>query len=172
MLVRAVVLTEFRCPPLPIVGQQISGDSAIINSHDLMAIFMTQSFRLSDESKNSVRRQIQEVVRESGRDTYENFQNFNTRQRRCSGFMKSCPGTPVNTWGHISLAPHFQQMICAYFHMIMSPHSLQRRWSTRNRELYMSLFSNACAETYAQNDNIHEHSRVVNIYFDTVCHVS
>jgi hypothetical protein len=64
MLVRAMVLTEFRCPPLPIVGQQISGDSAIINSHDLMATFMTQSFRLSDESKNSVRRQIQEVVRE------------------------------------------------------------------------------------------------------------
>jgi hypothetical protein len=64
MLVRAMVLTEFRCPPLPIVGQQISGDNAIINSHDLMATFMAQSFRLSDESKNSVRRQIQEVVRE------------------------------------------------------------------------------------------------------------
>ena len=64
MLVRAMVLTEFRCPPMPLVGQQISGDDAVINSHDLMATFMAQSFRLSDESKNSVRRQMQEAARE------------------------------------------------------------------------------------------------------------
>jgi hypothetical protein len=64
MLVRSMVLTEFQCPPMPIVGQQISGDGAVINSHDLMATFMAQSFRLSDESKNSVRRQMQEVARE------------------------------------------------------------------------------------------------------------
>ena len=65
MLVRAMVLTEFRCPPLPVIGQRLSmGNEVVINSHDLMAAFMTQSFKLADESKNSTRRQMQQDSRE------------------------------------------------------------------------------------------------------------
>lgn len=65
ILVRAMVLTEFRCPPMPIVGQQLEmGTDAILNSHDLMATFMAQSFKLADESKNSTRRKMQEGLRE------------------------------------------------------------------------------------------------------------
>lgn len=67
MLVRAMVLTEFRCPPMPIAGQRFIDDKssdAVINSHDLMATFMAESFRQDDESRNSVRRQIQVVLRD------------------------------------------------------------------------------------------------------------
>ena len=63
MLIRSMMLTEFRCPPLPMVGQLAEdGSGAIINSHDLMAIFVTEAFRHSDETKNSVRRQIQAAL--------------------------------------------------------------------------------------------------------------
>ena len=65
MLMRSMMLTEFRCPPLPMVGQLAEdGSSAVINSHDLMATFVAEAFRHSDETKNSVRRQIQTALRD------------------------------------------------------------------------------------------------------------
>ena len=63
MLIRSMMLTEFRCPPLPMTGQFVEdGTNTIINSHDLMATLVAQAFRLSDETKNSLRRQIQETL--------------------------------------------------------------------------------------------------------------
>ena len=65
MLVRSMMLTDFRCPPLPMIGQFAEdGSSAVINSHDLMATLVAQAFRHSDETKNNVRRQIQEALRD------------------------------------------------------------------------------------------------------------
>jgi len=60
-----MMLTDFRCPPLPMRGQLAEdGSERVINSHDLMATFVAQAFRLSDETKNNVRRQTQEALRE------------------------------------------------------------------------------------------------------------
>ncbi len=65
MLVRSMMLTDFRCPPLPMRGQLAEdGVETVINSHDLMATFVAQAFRLSDETKNNARRQMQESLRE------------------------------------------------------------------------------------------------------------
>lgn len=65
MLVRSMMLLEFRCPPLPMTGQFVEdGSDTVVNSHDLMATLVAQAFRHSDETKNSVRRQIQEALRE------------------------------------------------------------------------------------------------------------
>jgi hypothetical protein len=65
MLVRSMMLTEFRCPPLPMRGQLAEdGSETVINSHDLLATLVAQAFRLSDETKNSTRRQMQEALRE------------------------------------------------------------------------------------------------------------
>ena len=65
MLVRSMMLVEFRCPPLPMVGQLAEdGSRAVINSHCLMATFVAEAFRHSDETKNSVRRQIQTALRD------------------------------------------------------------------------------------------------------------
>ena len=65
MLLRSMMLTDFRCPPLPMVGQLVEdGSGTVINSHDLMATFVAQAFRHSDETKNNVRRQIQEALRD------------------------------------------------------------------------------------------------------------
>ena len=63
MLVRSMMLTEFRCPPLPMRGQLAeNGVETVINSHDLMSTFVAQAFRLSDETKNDKRRQLQEAL--------------------------------------------------------------------------------------------------------------
>ena len=65
MLVRSMMLTDFRCPPLPMTGQFVeNGDDTVINSHDLMATLITHAFKLSDDTKNNVRRQMQEALRE------------------------------------------------------------------------------------------------------------
>ena len=65
MLIRSMMLTEFRCPPLPMRGQFAEdGSDTVINSHDLMATLVAQAYRLSDESKNNTRRRKQEELRE------------------------------------------------------------------------------------------------------------
>lgn len=65
MLVRAMVLTDFRCPPMPLVGQRFSGgEETVINSHDLMAAFMAQSFKMPDEGRNAARRCAQVQLRD------------------------------------------------------------------------------------------------------------
>ena len=65
MLMRSMMLVEFRCPPMPMTGQFLeNGTNTVINSHDLMATLVTQAFKHSDETKNNVRRQIQEALRE------------------------------------------------------------------------------------------------------------
>ncbi len=65
MLIRSMMLTEFRCPPLPMEGKsETDGSDAVTNSHDLMASLVAQTFKLSDESKNNVRRQIQQTLSE------------------------------------------------------------------------------------------------------------
>ena len=63
MLVRSMMLTDFRCPPLPMRGKSAEdGTDRVINSHDLMATFVAQTFRLSDETKNNIRRKTQEAL--------------------------------------------------------------------------------------------------------------
>ncbi len=45
MLMLSMMLTEFRCPQLPMVGQLAEdGSSTVINSHDLMATFVARRF--------------------------------------------------------------------------------------------------------------------------------
>jgi hypothetical protein len=65
MLIRSMMLTEFRCPPLPMKGQFAEdGGETVIDSHDLMATLVAQACRLSDESKKNMRRRMQEELRE------------------------------------------------------------------------------------------------------------
>jgi hypothetical protein len=65
MLIRSMMLTDFKCPPLPMKGQFAEdGSETVINSHDLMATLVAQAYKLCDESKNNTRRKMQEALRE------------------------------------------------------------------------------------------------------------
>jgi hypothetical protein len=65
MLIRSMMLTDFKCPPLPMKGQFAEdGGETVINSHDLMATLVAQAYKLCDESKNNTRRKMQEDLRE------------------------------------------------------------------------------------------------------------
>ena len=64
MHARTMALLEFACPPLPIAdGKRMeTEDRAIINSHDLMSVFMAQAFKQSDNRLNQERKQRQTEV--------------------------------------------------------------------------------------------------------------
>jgi hypothetical protein len=60
--IRSMIMTEFPCPPLPMLGQRHSDNSiATMNSHDMMCTLMTTAFRMECESVNAKRREKQEV---------------------------------------------------------------------------------------------------------------
>ena len=67
MEARSMALLEFGCPPLPIAdGRRMeTNESAIVNSHDLLAIFMTQAFRQKDVGLNEKRKQRQAEIEET-----------------------------------------------------------------------------------------------------------
>lgn len=67
MEARAMALLEFGCPPLPIAdGRRMeTNENAVINSHDLLSIFMTQAFKQKDSKFNEERKQKQTEVEEA-----------------------------------------------------------------------------------------------------------
>jgi hypothetical protein len=67
MEARAMALLEFGCPPLPIAdGRRMeTNENAIINSHDLLSIFMTQAFKQKDANLNEKRKQKQAVIEDA-----------------------------------------------------------------------------------------------------------
>lgn len=67
MEARAMALLEFGCPPLPIAdGRRMeSNENTIINSHDLLSIFMTQAFKQKNDQLNKDRKQKQTEIEEA-----------------------------------------------------------------------------------------------------------
>jgi hypothetical protein len=61
MHARTMALLEFACPPLPIAdGKRMeTEDRAIINSHDLLSVFMAQAFKQGDDRLNQDRKRRQ-----------------------------------------------------------------------------------------------------------------
>jgi len=61
MEVRTMTLLEFGCPPLPIAnGRRAETDEpVIINSHDLLSVFMAQAFKQQDPKSNKQRKEQQ-----------------------------------------------------------------------------------------------------------------
>jgi hypothetical protein len=66
MHVRAMTLLEFGCPPLPIAdGRRMeTSEAAIINSHDLLSVFMAQAFKGQDAKRNNTRKERQVSIEE------------------------------------------------------------------------------------------------------------
>jgi len=64
MQARAMALLEFGCPPLPVAnGERLeTGEAAIINSHDLLSVFMVQAFKQQDSGLNRARKEQQSAV--------------------------------------------------------------------------------------------------------------
>lgn len=64
MEIRAMTLLEFGCPPLPIAnGSRIeTNEPVVINSHDLLSVFMTQAFKCQDDAFNRTRKERQQEV--------------------------------------------------------------------------------------------------------------
>jgi hypothetical protein len=67
MEARAMMLLEFGCPPLPIAGgkRMETNEHTIVNSHDLLSIFMTQAFKQKDLRLNEERKQKQAEIEEA-----------------------------------------------------------------------------------------------------------
>ena len=70
MELRSMILLEFGCPPLPIAdGERMeTGEQTIINSHDLLSVFMVQAFKKKDTQLNSSRKETQKRIEQ---DYYE-----------------------------------------------------------------------------------------------------
>jgi hypothetical protein len=66
MELRAVLLLEFGCPPLPIASgvRQETNQPVVINSHDLLSTFMAQAYKQKDAALNASRRAKQEAIEE------------------------------------------------------------------------------------------------------------
>jgi hypothetical protein len=64
MEARAMALLEFGCPPMPIAdGRRMENqERTIINSHDLISVFMTQAFKQRDHRLNSERKLKQQGI--------------------------------------------------------------------------------------------------------------
>ena len=61
MEARAMALLEFGCPPLPVAnGTRLeTGEPVIVNSHDLLGVFMLQAFKMQDSQINAARKKKQ-----------------------------------------------------------------------------------------------------------------
>jgi len=67
MELRSMILLEFGCPPLPIAdGQRMeTEEQTIINSHDLLSVFMVQAFKKKDSQLNSSRKETQTRIEQN-----------------------------------------------------------------------------------------------------------
>ena len=72
MQIRPMLLLEFGCPPLPVAdGKRFeTDDPAIINSHDLLSVFMVQMYKQQDSKINRARKEQQEQI------AHEYYQNL------------------------------------------------------------------------------------------------
>ena len=53
---RAMVMVEFPCPPLPVLGSRMEdGASAVLNSHDVLCTLMATAFKMGDAGVNARR---------------------------------------------------------------------------------------------------------------------
>ena len=64
MQIRPMLLLEFGCPPLPVAdGKRFeTDDPTIINSHDLLSVFMIQMYKQQDSAINRNRKEQQEKI--------------------------------------------------------------------------------------------------------------
>ena len=67
MHARTMTLLELGCPPLPIADgvRMETADATIINSHDLLSVFMTQAFKGQDAKRNEERKERQKLIEDS-----------------------------------------------------------------------------------------------------------
>ena len=64
MHARTMALLEFGCPPMPVAnGKRMETDEpAIINSHDLLSVFLAQAFKQQDDKFNETRKEKQKEI--------------------------------------------------------------------------------------------------------------
>ena len=74
MEIRAMALLEFGCPPLPLSnGTRIeTNEPVVINSHDLLAVFMAQAFKQQDLQQNLLRKAHQQEIETNYREDMHN----------------------------------------------------------------------------------------------------
>jgi hypothetical protein len=80
---RAMTMATFPCPPLPMVGANLYGDKAIVNSHDLLSFLINTAARRDMKSENEARVAQQFKLYESyfkslalGTDLFETMTRF------------------------------------------------------------------------------------------------
>jgi hypothetical protein len=58
-----MIMTEFPCPPLPVAGNRLEDSShAVLNSHDMISVFMITALQMNNQQFNEVRRGRQEEL--------------------------------------------------------------------------------------------------------------
>jgi hypothetical protein len=69
---RAVALMHFPCPPLPVIGNmRDDGSNAILNSHDMLSVFLITAFKQQNQQLNLERRLKQAKIDEHFRSRLE-----------------------------------------------------------------------------------------------------
>lgn len=53
--IRAMTMASFPCPPLPMIGADVFGNTQTVNSHDLLAFLINTAARRDVESENKKR---------------------------------------------------------------------------------------------------------------------
>jgi hypothetical protein len=96
MHARTMMLLEFGCPPLPIAdGQRMeTGDKAILNSHDLLSVFLAQAFKGQDPRRNAERKERQAHIEAEYRDGLTRSDgSFASLYSLMAGYTQSYLGT-------------------------------------------------------------------------------
>jgi hypothetical protein len=70
--IRAMTMASFPCPPLPVVGADVFGDTQTVNSHDLLAFLINTAARRDVLSENEQRVLQQQRLIESYQKSISN----------------------------------------------------------------------------------------------------
>ena len=87
--VRSMIMAEFPCPPLPVAGRKHEDNSgAILNSHDMITVFMITAMQMKDERYNAARRARQEELETAYRQQLARASTFEEIYRAMSAFTQ------------------------------------------------------------------------------------
>jgi hypothetical protein len=80
---RAMTMATFPCPPLPMIGANLQGEEAVVNSHDLLSFLMNTAARRDVKAENIARVSKQRELYkqyfaslESGADLWDTMTRF------------------------------------------------------------------------------------------------
>jgi hypothetical protein len=87
--VRSMIMAEFPCPPLPVAGSKHADNSgAILNSHDMISVFMITAMQMNNEQFNAARRARQEALETTYRQQLAKASTFEDIYRAMSSFTQ------------------------------------------------------------------------------------